>query len=160
MKLHLINQDNQTRHGSLTPINGTCGILKFGHCLLWTVNFFFGAHIFHMQFHPRKDPMCDTPFRLTPLFVEVSEKKKIIMDWLWNDNHWTKTANTISSWMDSYCVCCYCSSTTTTHTISHSMTYILPTIIVTLAAIGLLSNFFFIFFMGSLDEANNGLWDS
>ncbi len=28
------------------------------------------------------------------------------------------------------------------------MTYILPTIIVTLAAIGLLSNFFFIFFYG------------
>ena len=54
-------------------------------------------------------------------------------------------------------ICCNCSSTTTTNTISHTMTYILPTLIVTLATIGLLSNFLFIFFMGSLDEANNGL---
>ena len=37
------------------------------------------------------------------------------------------------------------------------MTYILPTLIVTLAAIGLLSNFLFIFFMDDLEEANNGL---
>ena len=37
------------------------------------------------------------------------------------------------------------------------MTYILPTLLVTLATIGLLSNFLFIFFMDSLEEANNGL---
>ena len=37
------------------------------------------------------------------------------------------------------------------------MTYIIPTLIVTLGLIGLLSNFLFIFFMDSLEEANNGL---
>jgi len=54
-------------------------------------------------------------------------------------------------------ICCYCSITTTYNTIQYTMTYILPTLIVTLAAIGLLSNFVFIFFMDDLEEANNGL---
>ena len=73
------------------------------------------------------------------------------------DNNRTKTANTLHTRMGENDICCYCSSFTTTNTISHTMTYILPTIIVTLAAIGLLSNFLFIFFMDSLEEANNGL---
>ena len=37
------------------------------------------------------------------------------------------------------------------------MTYILPTIIVTLAAIGLLSNFLFIFFMDENDKLNEDI---
>jgi len=59
--------------------------------------------------------------------------------------------------MVSYCVRYDDFTTTTNNTIQYTMTYILPTIIVTLAAIGLLSNFLFIFMMDSLEEANNGL---
>ena len=74
-----------------------------------------------------------------------------------HDNNRTTQANTIHTRMGENDIGCYCSSTTTTNTISHTMTYILPTLLVTLATIGLLSNFLFIFFMDSLEEANNGL---
>ena len=55
-------------------------------------------------------------------------------------------------------VCCYCLTSTTTNTISHTMTYtILAYTIVIIAAIGLLSNFLFIFFMDENDKLNEDI---
>jgi len=55
-------------------------------------------------------------------------------------------------------VCCYCLITTTNNTISHTMTLtIIAYAIVIIAAIGLLSNFLFIFFMDENDKLNEDI---
>ena len=92
------------------------------------------------------------------IFSHVTLDKSIVV--VYNSLHdinRTTQANTIHTRMGENGVCCNCSSTTTTNTISHLMTYILPTLIVTLATIGLLSNFLFIFFMDDLEEANESI---
>ena len=60
--------------------------------------------------------------------------------------------------MGSYCVYYDCLTSTTTNTIQYTMTLtILAYAIVIIAAIGLLSNFLFIFFMDENDKLNEDI---